>query len=434
LLLGFAVAAAAQEQVQTFAIDCWSGGHCAMPCGGGATGNYDCSDGTGGWSPTCPYTDPLPSGATVTMIEAVLFTHQCASSTSLTATVNGQTIGSTTEARSSCSCLSSPCLDTRVQSASYPAGFPGYVAGGSNTFGITLSGLICVEHVELTLHYTTKKLEIVRPTADQDFDLGPQNFTATDPVTFEARLTPPDAARSVDWNVLLEYQTSGGRGASENRRTFQTQAGRTHDETYQSMGGRLTVNANAVINSQTVNADPVTATITGVPIADNLITARLETLYRNGDTPRLPTGISQVESTYRQFAVITLYNRADRWPTESFDGGSHIGLMQMPVAMEVAWNWESNTRDGVSLFEEKVRTAHRLMRRIIQANRGLRQLTGVELENMGLVLYGPHASGDLSRQYYAPAPTPGGGVDWVVNTAGNAAGVAYADNCRGSMH
>jgi len=25
-------------------------------------------------------------------------------------------------------------------------------------------------------------------------------------------------------------------------------------------------------------------------------------------------------------------------------------------------------------------------------------------------------------------------VDWVVNTAGNAGGVAYANDCRGSMH
>jgi hypothetical protein len=102
--------------------------------------------------------------------------------------------------------------------------------------------------------------------------------------------------------------------------------------------------------------------------------------------------------------------------------------------MDLAWNWESNTAGGENLFEDKLRAASRIMRRIIQNNRGLRQLTGVELENMALVLYGPHASGDLNRQYYAPAPTPNGGVDWVVNTAGNPGGVAYADNCRGSMH
>ena len=434
-ILFLLVSTAAAQQTQTFAIDCWSGGHCALPCGGSANGNYDCSDGTGGWTNGCAYTDPLPAGATVTKIQVTFFTHQCAGSTTLAPTMNGTTIGTVTENGSSCTCLSSPCLNTAVTSADFPSGFPGYNAGGLNTLGVNVtSGLICVEHAEITLTYSTRPLQIVRPTADQDFDLGPANFTETDPITFEARMNPPDAARSVDWNVLLEYQTSGGRGASQDPRRFQTQAGRTHDETYRSMGGRLTVNATAVINNQTVNADPVTATITGVALDDNLITNRLVQLYRNGDTPRLITGIAQVESTYRQFAVRTLYGRSDRWPTESFDGGSHIGLLQMPVAMDVAWNWETNTGAGVNLFEDKLRAARRIMQRIIQNNRGLRQLTGVELENMALVLYGPHASADHGRQYYAPAPTAGGGVDWVVNTAGNAAGVAYADNCRGSMH
>src|SRR5262249_19421537 len=156
-----------------------------------ATGNYDCSDGTGGWSNTCAYTDPLPAGAKVTKIQAVLFTHQCDVSTTLSPSVNGQTIGTVTETRSSCSCLSSPCLDTTVTSADFPGGFPGYTAGGTNTFGVNVtSGVLCVEHVELTLTYTTRPLEIIRPTANQDFDLGPSNITATDPITFEARLTP----------------------------------------------------------------------------------------------------------------------------------------------------------------------------------------------------------------------------------------------------
>ena len=47
------VALAQTPQTRTFAIDCWSGGHCALPCGGSGTGNYDCSDGTGGWTNGC---------------------------------------------------------------------------------------------------------------------------------------------------------------------------------------------------------------------------------------------------------------------------------------------------------------------------------------------------------------------------------------------
>ena len=283
------------------------------------------------------------------------------------------------------------------------------------------------------LTYSSKQLAIVRPTASQDYDLGPHNFTASDPITFEARATPSDATRSVDWDVLIEYQTSGNKGASQSSRKFKTQAGRTYDETYASMGGRLTVKASATINSQTVNADPVTATITGVSLADDLITVRLVNLYGNGATPRLMTGIAKRESNYAQFAMRTLYGRSDRWPNESFDGGSHIGLMQMPVSMERAWNWESNATEGVDLFREKLSTASRVMRRIIQKNKGLRDLTGVELENMALVLYGPYASGDLGKQYYRPVVTSTGGMDWVVNSAGNANGVIYANYCRSHM-
>lgn len=440
-ILGFAVSTEAQDETMTFAIDCWSGGHCAMPCGGSAQGNYDCSEGTGGWSPTCVFSDPLPEGSTVKVVQAVLSTHQCDSSTNITTTLNGQVIGSVTESRFSCSCLDSPCLDTRTDSPTFPDGFPGYVYGGSNTFGINVtSGIICVEHVDVTLQYSQEQLEIVRPMADDDFDLGPSNLTATAPITFEARLTPSNAARSVDWEVVLEYETSGGRGGSQDTRTFRTQADQTHDETYSSMGGRLTVKAQALINSEIVEADPVTATITGVAIPDNLITTRLENLYRNGATPRLMTGIAMVESTYRQFAVITLYNRSDRWPLESFDGGSHIGLMQVVTAMDRAWNWETNTEFGVNLYQrDKLGAARRIMNRIIQANhdprnnRRLRRLTDVELENMALVLYGPHASADLNAQYYVPQVMPDGSIDWVVNTTGNAGGVAYANNCRNSV-
>ena len=423
-----------QPQTTTFSIDCWSGGHCAMPCGGSGNGNYSCSDGTGTWSPTCAYDDPLPQGSTVMAISAVLFTHQCSTSTSLMATLNGQLIGNVTESRSSCSCLMSSCLDTHIQSASFPQGFPGYISGGRNTFGILIqSGLLCVEHVELTLQYTGSPVQIVQPTSNQDFNLGPSDFTATDPITFEAQLNPPGAANSIAWTVLLEYQTSGGRGASQDSKAFQSQPGGTHDESYTSMGGRMTINASAVLNGQTMNASPVQATITGVPLADGLITNRLASLYATGATPHLMTGIASHESTYRQFAQTTLYGRSDLWPTESFDGGSHIGLMQVAVTTAAAWNWETNTQLGVDLFRDKLQAANRLQQRIIKANPGLRKLTKVELENMALVLYGPDASGDLGKQYYVPAPAQGGSLTWAVNNAGNAGGVAYADDCRSKI-
>lgn len=142
-------------QTMTFSIDCWSGGHCAMPCGGSGQGNYDCSDGTGGWTPSCAFNDPLPAGSVVTKVQATVWTHQCASVSSWEATLNGQLISTMTDGRASCSCLSSPCLDNVHQGAEAPDGVPGYVYGGSNTFGLNvLSGTICVEHVDITLTYT----------------------------------------------------------------------------------------------------------------------------------------------------------------------------------------------------------------------------------------------------------------------------------------
>ena len=61
---------------------------------------------------------------------------------------------------------------------------------------------------------------------------------------------------------------------------------------------------------------------------------------------------------------------------------------------------------------------------------GLRPLSERELEDMALVLYGPEASADLNEQYYVPS---GEQIDWIVNTAGNPRGVAYANNVRAKV-
>lgn len=286
------------------------------------------------------------------------------------------------------------------------------------------------------------KSPLTSPTETQDFDLGPMEFTATNPITFEAQVTPP---APVDWEVTLEYETSGHRGPFSDRRTFQTRIGETRQETYQSMGGQMKVVAQAVINGQTVRTCETKATITGVAISSNDITNRLVSLYSHGETPRLLHGIAMKESGYLHFCVPgppgtclsgqdALYNKPNEsWPHESYDGGSHIGLMQMPITMEHAWDWQVNTTNAADLFREKISIARSLMRRIIRTHRGLRQLTNLERENMALVLYGPHASGDLGSQYYVPQRTASGDWDWVVNTNGNPSGVAYANDIRSRM-
>lgn len=147
-------------QTVTIDLDCWSGGYCAMPCGGSGTGNYACSNGTGQWTDTCAFNDPLPAGAQVRSVKAVIYSHQCASSTNVTATINNTVIQTVTESRASCQCLNSACLDTTAQTT-FSNGLPGYNAGASNSFGIYVtSGILCVEHVALTFTYVAKTLQI----------------------------------------------------------------------------------------------------------------------------------------------------------------------------------------------------------------------------------------------------------------------------------
>jgi hypothetical protein len=181
---------------------------------------------------------------------------------------------------------------------------------------------------------------------------------------------------------------------------------------------------------------PRIAYVVGTEIPDDTITERLYTLYAAGDTPGLLTGNADVESDYRQFREMILYDIESRWPIESYDGGSHVGLMQIATSlgMEYVWDWTTNTQYGATLFAEKLAAATRISTRIVAANPGLLPRTPEQLENFAVVLYGPHASADLGRQYYTVATDPVLGLPkWVVNSAGNSEGVAYANDCRGSI-
>jgi len=115
-------------------------------------------------------------------------------------------------------------------------------------------------------------------------------------------------------------------------------------------GGRVKINATVVFDT-IPSISNIYVTITGPDaIPDSMITDQLVTLYKNGATPRLMTGIAMQESSYMQFRNFTLFNRADKWPNESYDGGSHIGLMMVVPNLTRAWNWFNNTNEGVNLF------------------------------------------------------------------------------------
>lgn len=317
-------------------------------------------------------------------------------------------------------------------------------------------------------------LVILSPIDQQDFDLGPQNVTATEPISFAAQVAPPT---TVNWEMDLSYKPSRKESQTFTTatRTFTTQSGETHEETFQSEGGLLKITAEAVVAGQLVR-DCITATITGARVPEADITTRLVELYSRGATPRLMTGIAAKESNYLHFCIPQkncttgqglIYNRQDYWPHESLDNtASHIGLMQVPITLESAWNWLKNSETAVDLFAgDKLRFArtneryirHGVPKQKIPGHVGLRALTDVELESMALVLYGPFAPGTqnvpaptlaekLAKQYYTPEclfgivvqknhdlECQGGLWTWMPNLVGNFGGVDYANNVRAYM-
>jgi hypothetical protein len=236
----------------------------------------------------------------------------------------------------------------------------------------------------------------------------------------------------VNWDVTLYYATSGNLGQYTVSDSFNSQLYVTTTRTYQSMGGRMTVNASS---GQGIACPVEYAYIVGPPlILDQEITNRLLNLYSHGETLNLLCGIAQVESTYTQFTTRTLFGKDAKWPTESFgNGGAYIGLMQVPLTMADAWDWLNNTNMGACIFNEKKRIARNIERDIRNdpdhpEYRDLRPLTDFENENMALVLYNGPWANNPNMQYYIPYV--GCTVDWIINTANNPAGVFYADSVR----
>ena len=273
-------------------------------------------------------------------------------------------------------------------------------------------------------------LSIIFPQDQSNFSLSQSDLTATDTVSFQAHTG--DTTSTVKWSTNLKYSTSKGKGSysiSDNK--INTTGSDVETKTYTSIGGILTVKASAKIDGSAHNAGPNTIFITGVKIPSDSITNQLLSLY-SGSTPRLLTGIAMKESTYRQFNNQLRYGYSGYWPLESYDGGSHIGLMMVPVSKTDAWDWTANTQDGAKLFNGKLAIALTLEKKIIKNHPGLRSLTGIERENMALVLYGPYANASLSKQYYVPQKT-NDLWDWTVNSTGNSHGVGYANSVRSMM-
>ena len=281
---------------------------------------------------------------------------------------------------------------------------------------------------------TVFDVEILQPSNNDDFDITQNNYTTTPDITFQARILPVDISGNIDWNLDLEYQTSGGYGSGSNHREFQTSNNAEHAETYSGMGGRITINASATIDDSTATDGPIYITVTGTPIPDATITNRLKALYdpEPGGTDSICCGIASIESSYIPFRPnFTLYGRTDRWPHESDDdsaegyqgGGSHINLMQVETTFTRAWNWLTNSADGVDLYEANINQSHTHVNNLRNQHPGLRDLTAVEHENNASSIY------RTGNNYYYKWNGEEESPDWEINTD-NMLGVNYANDVR----
>ena len=128
-------------------------------------------------------------------------------------------------------------------------------------------------------------------------------------------------------------------------------------------------------------------------------------------------------TTARQFAEMTKYGIKALWPVESGkDKGSHIGAMQMPVSMVMAWDWVQNTQKAVDLFNGNLTQSDTYVK-VERKKKGfekLPDLTDTQREDNALSLY------RIGNYYYVPNKTKDG---WIED-ADNKVGVAYAKAVR----
>ncbi len=208
----------------------------------------------------------------------------------------------------------------------------------------------------------THTCQIIKPQDNTPFPLDANNSTSTKQVPFLAK-----GSAQITWNIVIHYATSGGHANSSRNTTLLSNDNATATQTFQSMGGQGAVIATC---GSPNNQDSAAIFVPGSAISRSAITERLYKLYasQNPPTPGLMTGIAGKESSTMQFKARYLYGLSALWPNESYDGGSHIGLMMVASSMEDGFDWTTNTQDGVTLFREKIdlapekRTSYRALR------------------------------------------------------------------------
>jgi hypothetical protein len=264
-------------------------------------------------------------------------------------------------------------------------------------------------------------LLITSPYKDEAFTLDQSNYTQTDTVSYTAQAG--DTSTAINWSTTLTYETSGHRGKFSSPLNFTTQPEATQTQTYTGMGGQI--NATATQGAQT---DKVTATVAGAAIPGSSFTSLLGSLYASGATPALLEQIATYESSYAQFTSRTLYKVSALWPTESYDGGSHIGLMQVATTggIGVAFDYNQNAQAGATLFTGNIAIATRRLNSLHKANKGLTKPTGVMIEDEALSYYNV----GTGPRYWIVTSDSNGHPQWTENSSGNPQGTGYADCVR----
>ena len=239
------------------------------------------------------------------------------------------------------------------------------------------------------------------------------DYNATGPIEFQAKVDGIPYTGDIEWALLLEYKTDGG-GPFTSQYRLTSKNDEPVLKTFIAEGGRLTIKATATVCGATCSTSVVNY-VTGIGIPDLVALQRLNTLYAPpvGGTPNLLSGIAREESTLRQFFnSYTKYSLTSRWPVENISAtppsGSYIGMMQVPVAKDTAWDWLVNTQTGANIFDAKLQNAAQEIARQIRNHPGLPVLNGIQLENYALGLYG-----GFSNRYYTPALASDGSWQWI---------------------
>lgn len=309
---------------------------------------------------------------------------------------------------------------------------PGTVGG----FDISTECAWHIDYVSFQLAYDYDfDWSYALPEGSQIARLTENDFTQTPPLTYTGQLEGV-ASGTIHYLEFNTYETSIHTGGYSRTSTLDGSLGQPAS-TEKTLGGVWEVTPSATFPGSacpSYGGPKKTYYVVGSPLPEPLVTSYLVSLYTDGATPRLMTGIADEESTYQQFHPVFRYGLGFKewWPKEANQHGSYVGLMQINMDLKQEsyprkcfWDWRANAQHGTDHFRTKLKVAKRLMKSIQSKHPGLRDLTAAELENMGLVLYGPAASGDRSKQYYRVDKSVSPPV-WVENTQGNPKGVAYA--------